>query len=97
MLNTLKKQYSYRKQADKEIIKIKALCTIIRMTPSLAVKDCAGKLLQQLVYKSSGHRIRNVCFITGRPRGNYRKLQMSRMIMRELINAGYFVGFKKTS
>jgi small subunit ribosomal protein S14 len=40
----------------------------------------AGKLPRN----SSETRIRNRCEVTGRPRGYYRKLKMSRIALREL-------------
>lgn len=42
-------------------------------------------------------RIRNRCEITGRPRAVYRKLQMSRIALRELGNSGVIPGLVKSS
>jgi small subunit ribosomal protein S14 len=42
-------------------------------------------------------RVRNRCQVTGRPRGYYRKLKMSRIAMRELGNRGLIPGLVKSS
>ena len=46
---------------------------------------------------SSKTRIRNRCEVTGRPRGYYRKLKMSRIALRELGNNGLIPGLVKSS
>jgi small subunit ribosomal protein S14 len=42
-------------------------------------------------------RVRNRCEITGRPRGNYRKLKMCRNQLRELASQGRIPGMVKAS
>ena len=42
-------------------------------------------------------RIRNRCDVTGRPRAFYRKLNMSRIALRELGNKGLIPGLVKSS
>jgi small subunit ribosomal protein S14 len=42
-------------------------------------------------------RIRNRCELSGRPRGNYRKLNMSRIALRELASQGLIPGMVKSS
>jgi small subunit ribosomal protein S14 len=42
-------------------------------------------------------RVRNRCEITGRPRGYYRKMKMSRIALRELGNQGLIPGLVKSS
>ena len=42
-------------------------------------------------------RIRNRCEVTGRPRGFYRKMKMSRIALRELGNKGLIPGLVKSS
>lgn len=53
--------------------------------------------LAELPRNSSPNRIRNRCEITGRPRGFYRKLKMSRIALRELSNQGFVPGMVKSS
>jgi len=42
-------------------------------------------------------RVRNRCQVTGRPRGFYRKMKMSRIAVRELGNQGMIPGLVKSS
>ncbi|MFZ2104284.1 MAG: 30S ribosomal protein S14, partial [Roseiarcus sp.] len=42
-------------------------------------------------------RVRNRCEVTGRPRGYYRKMKMSRIALRELGNKGLIPGLVKSS
>lgn len=53
--------------------------------------------LAELPRNSSATRVRNRCEITGRPRGFYRKLRMSRIALRELASAGRIPGMVKSS
>ena len=53
--------------------------------------------LAELPRNSSPTRIRNRCEVTGRPRGYYRKLKMSRISLRELGSAGQIPGLVKSS
>ncbi|MFT4079970.1 30S ribosomal protein S14 [Rhodomicrobium lacus] len=53
--------------------------------------------LAQLPRNGSPTRIRNRCEVTGRPRGFYRKLKMSRISLRELGNQGLIPGLVKSS
>lgn len=53
--------------------------------------------LSQLPRNSSKTRIRNRCEVSGRPRGYYRKLQMSRIALRELGSLGLVPGLVKSS
>ena len=53
--------------------------------------------LAELPRNSSKVRIRNRCALTGRPRGYYRKLKMSRIALRELGSQGQIPGMVKSS
>ena len=53
--------------------------------------------LAELPRNSSKTRIRNRCEVTGRPRGYYRKLKMSRISLRDLGSAGLIPGLVKSS
>ena len=53
--------------------------------------------LAELPRNSSKTRIRNRCQMTGRPRAYYRKLQMSRIALRQLGNLGQVPGLVKSS
>jgi len=53
--------------------------------------------LAELPRNSSPTRIRNRCDLTGRPRGYYRKLRMSRIALRDLASNGQIPGMTKSS
>ena len=53
--------------------------------------------LSQLPRNSAANRVRNRCEVSGRPRGYYRKLKMSRIALRELGNLGQVPGIVKSS
>jgi small subunit ribosomal protein S14 len=53
--------------------------------------------LNELPRNSAPVRVRNRCEISGRPRGYYRKLRMSRIALRELSNKGLIPGMTKSS
>ena len=53
--------------------------------------------LAELPRNSARVRIRNRCEITGRPRGYYRKLRMSRIALRDLGSRGQVPGIVKSS
>jgi small subunit ribosomal protein S14 len=53
--------------------------------------------LAELPRNSSPTRIRNRCEMTGRPRGYYRKLKMSRIALRIMGNDGKIPGLVKSS
>lgn len=57
----------------------------------------ASLMLAELPRNSSKTRIRNRCELTGRPRGYYRKLRMSRIALRELSLRGEVPGMVKSS
>jgi small subunit ribosomal protein S14 len=53
--------------------------------------------LAQLPRNSSPTRVRNRCELTGRPRGFYRKLKLSRIALRDLASKGQVPGMVKSS
>jgi small subunit ribosomal protein S14 len=53
--------------------------------------------LAALPRNSAAVRIRNRCELTGRPRGFYRKLGMSRIALRDLASMGLVPGMVKSS
>lgn len=83
------KRYAAKRERLKEIIQNKELPAEERFDASLK--------LAELPRNSSATRIRNRCDVTGRPRGYYRKLRMSRIALRELSNYGQVPGMLKSS
>lgn len=53
--------------------------------------------LAKLPRNSAPVRIRNRCELTGRPRGVYRKLKLSRIALRDLASQGQIPGMIKAS
>ncbi|MBA4249913.1 MAG: 30S ribosomal protein S14 [Candidatus Pelagibacter sp.] len=53
--------------------------------------------LSEMPRNSSQTRFRNRCKLSGRPRGVYRKFELSRIALRELGNFGLISGLKKAS
>ncbi|SDR38755.1 30S ribosomal protein S14 [Pseudovibrio sp. Tun.PSC04-5.I4] len=64
---------------------------------SLEERFTARLQLAKLPRNSAPTRVRNRCEITGRPRGYYRKLKMSRIALRELGSMGKIPGLVKSS
>ena len=60
-------------------------------------RDAAVKKLDGLPKSSSPIRLRNRCFITGRPRGIIRRFQLSRLSFREMALKGEIPGVTKAS
>ncbi len=85
----LVKQYAARREALKKIANDQNL--------PLEQRFAARLKLAELPRNSSKVRIRNRCVLTGRPRGYYRKLKMSRIALRELSAAGQIPGMVKSS
>ena len=53
--------------------------------------------LAELPRNSSATRLNNRCELTGRPRAYYRKLRLSRIMLRELGSQGQIPGMVKSS
>ena len=81
---------------DKE--KRTALKNII-MDRTLSVEDRfdATLKLAQMPRNGSATRVRLRCKLSGRPRANYRKFELSRIALRDLASAGQIPGMVKSS
>ena len=60
-------------------------------------RDIAVHKLDRLPKSSSPIRLRNRCFITGRPRGIIRRFKLSRLSFREMALKGEIPGVTKAS
>ena len=89
MVKALVKQYASKRDALKAIANDESLPLEDRFEARLK--------LAELPRNSSKTRIRNRCEVTGRPRGFYRKLKMSRIALRDLGAAGHIPGLVKSS
>ena len=69
------------------------------MNRELPVEDRfeATLKLAQLPRNGAKVRVRLRCALTGRPRGNYRKFQLSRNMLRDLASSGQIPGLTKAS
>jgi small subunit ribosomal protein S14 len=85
----LAKKFAYRRARLKEIAADRSLPAEERFAARLK--------LAELPRNSSPTRIRNRCDLTGRPRGYYRKLRMSRIALRDLGSTGMIPGMVKSS
>ena len=83
------KKYANKRAKLKEMVQSKTLPIEERFAAQLK--------LAELPRNSAKNRIRNRCEVTGRPRGYYRKLKMSRLALRELGNLGLIPGLVKSS
>ena len=87
-----------RRLADKFKTKRTRLKAIAADRNVPAEERFAARLrLAELPRNSSPTRIRNRCELSGRPRGYYRKLKMSRIALRELGSQGLIPGMVKSS
>jgi small subunit ribosomal protein S14 len=85
----LAKQYSAKRA------KLKALTRDQSIAPE--ARFAAQLKLAELPRNSSPGRVRNRCEVSGRARGYYRKLRLSRIALRELGNFGQVPGMVKSS
>ena len=85
----LAKKFLKKREKLKKIIKNRKLPLDERFNAQLK--------LAKLPRNSAKIRIRNRCEMTGRPRGVYRKLKISRIALRELASKGKIPGMTKSS
>ena len=82
-------QYAAKRAALKEIANDD--------TKSMEERFKARLKLAQLPRNSSPSRLHNRCQLTGRPHAYYRKLKVSRIMLRELASSGQMPGMVKSS
>ena len=85
----LVKRFANKRAALKKIITNKKLPLVEWFAAQLK--------LAKIPRNSAKNRIRNRCEITGRPRGVYRKLKISRIALRDLASKGKIPGMTKSS
>lgn len=83
------KQYASKRAALKAIIKDRSVAPEERFQAVLK--------LAKLPRNGAKNRIRNRCALTGRPRGYYRKMNISRIALRDLASRGELPGVVKSS
>jgi len=97
-LAMVKKNDERKRKSIQDAAKRQALKDVI-MSKEVSVEErfAASIKLASLRRDGSKSRIRNRCELTGRPRGYYRKFQMSRICLRSLANEGKMPGVIKSS
>jgi small subunit ribosomal protein S14 len=85
----LAKQYAGKRGRLKALTKDQSV--------SMEERFAAQLKLAALPRNSSPGRVRNRCEFSGRPRGYYRKLKLSRIALRDLGNLGQVPGMVKSS
>ena len=95
MINRQKKreklvaQYANKRASLKEVVANEELPMEQRFKAALT--------LAELPRNSSATRLHNRCQLTGRPHAYYRKLKLSRIMLRELASFGQIPGMVKSS
>ena len=85
----LSKKYNKKRDMLKKIISNRKL--------PLAERFAAQLKLAKIPRNSAKVRVRNRCEISGRPRGVFRKLRISRIALRDLASKGKIPGMTKSS
>jgi small subunit ribosomal protein S14 len=85
----LVKQHATKRAALKAVV--------YDQTKSIEDRFKATQKLAQLPRNSSAVRLHNRCQLTGRPHAYYRKLKLSRIMLRELASFGQIPGMVKSS
>ena len=90
---------NHRKEVVKQYASRRAKLKTLVMDKELSFEERfqANIKLAQLPRNSAKIRIRNRCALSGRPRGYYRKMDLSRIALRELASNGLIPGMTKSS
>ena len=91
--NRKRRRLSARYQAKRERLKAVAADQSLPQEERFS----ARLKLAEMPRNSAPVRVRNRCELTGRARGYYRKLKMSRIALRELSSSGQIPGMIKSS
>ena len=85
----LVKSFAGKREKLKSVIRNQTLAAEDRFQAVLA--------LAEMPRNSSRTRVRNRCALTGRPRGHFRKFNLSRNALRKLASVGELPGVTKSS
>lgn len=88
-----------RRRMSKSLSGKRAKLKAIIMNKDLPIDERfqATLKLAEMPRNSAKNRIRNRCALSGRPRAYYRKLQLSRIALRDLASRGELPGVVKSS
>lgn len=94
-LKDTNKRFLHKKtEVLQKVLKIVYLNTLENFSLSLLFRKTFFSTLVKNTFKS---QIRNYCVVTGRSRGVFRKVRVSRISFRKLGAEGLFIGLKKAS
>lgn len=93
-IKDLKKRNLYNKY---EVKRLEYLSSIHNLEAPIMLRISSSKKLNKLPRNSCLCRVRNRCVLTGRARGMYRFLRMSRIMIREIGSRGDIMGLVKSS
>ena len=91
--NAMRERKSKRDRSKRAALK----SVVMDRTLPVEERFNASLKLAQLPRNGAGVRFRLRCELTGRPRGNYRKFKLCRIMLRSLANEGQIPGMVKAS
>jgi len=96
--SAIEKNLKRQRMVQRDAKKRNELKAIVRNLSLPAEERFTAQLkLSALPRNGAKTRIRNRCALSGRPRGVYRKFELSRLALRELASTGYIPGMVKSS
>lgn len=93
----IEREKKRQKLVDQYAQKREALLEQFATATSQQEKLEIHRKIQQLPRNSAPSRLRNRCWVTGRPRGYYRDFGLSRHVLREMAHEGLLPGVVKSS
>lgn len=93
----IEREKKRQRLVDKYAEKREALQEQFRQASTQREKVEIHRQIQQLPRNSAPSRLRNRCWVTGRPRGYYRDFGLSRHVFREWAHKGLLPGVVKSS
>ena len=93
----IEREKKRQRLVDKYADKRQELKEQFRTTTNQQEKMDIHRQIQRLPRNSAPSRLRNRCWVTGRPRGYYRDFGLSRHVIREMAHQGLLPGVVKSS
>jgi small subunit ribosomal protein S14 len=93
----IEREKKRRELVEKYAEKREALLQQFSEATSQQEKLSLHRKIQQLPRNSAPNRVRNRCWMTGRPNGYYRDFGLSRHVIREMAHKGLLPGVVKSS
>ncbi|MBC6421185.1 MAG: 30S ribosomal protein S14 [Hormoscilla sp. GM102CHS1] len=93
----IEREKKRQRLVDKYANKRQELKEQLRQTTNQQEKMDIRQQIQGLPRNSAPSRLRNRCWVTGRPRGYYRDFGLSRHVIREMAHQGLLPGVVKSS